>query len=284
MSVRKLSLMLVLAALIAVPALAAPADPVAEINGEAISRAEFLTVLEQAAGAQILENMITIRLLIQANRAEQLVTAEEIKKEFEGVRSQFPGEPEFLAALSQNGLSPEGLQQQIEAKLTLDRLTVKGVTATDEEVAKYFEEHQAELGQPEQVKASHILVATEDEAKQIVSQLQGGADFAALAAEKSQDPGTKDQGGDLGFFGRGELVPEFENVAFTLAAGQVSAPVQTQFGWHLIKVAEHRPATPATLEAVKEDIRSALLREKTKQPEEVLNELRAKAQVKILWP
>ncbi|MGE5508612.1 MAG: peptidylprolyl isomerase [Chitinophagales bacterium] len=284
MSVRKLTLTLVLVALLVAPALAAPADPVAEVNGESISRAEFLSVLEQAAGAQILEQMISIRLLIQANRAEHLVSAEEIQKEFDEVRGQFPGEPEFLAALKENSLTPETLKQQIEAKLTLQRLAVKGVTASDEEIAKYFEDHKAELGQPEQVKASHILVATEEEAKQIAAELAAGADFVKLAAEKSQDPGSKDQGGDLGFFGRGELVPEFEEVAFTLPAGQISAPVKTQFGWHVIKVVEHRPATPATLDAVKETIRQTIIREKTKQPADVISELRGKAQVKILWP
>ncbi|MDI6870407.1 MAG: peptidylprolyl isomerase [Bacillota bacterium] len=283
MSLHKLVLPLLVALSLAVPALAEPVDPVAVVNGEPITRAEFISTLEEVAGAQILDRMITVRLLLQANKKEKLVAPEEIDREFADVRAQFPAETEFLAALKANGLTPDSLRQQIEAKLVLDRLAVKGVTVSDEEIAQYFEQNQEELGEPEQVRARHILVTEEEEAKKLIEELKAGADFAKLAAEHSKDPGSQGHGGDLGFFRRGELVPEFEAVAFALKPGEVSSPVKTEFGWHVIKVEEHKAAVPATLAAKREEIRSILLKQKTKQPSEVLAELRTESEVKILW-
>ncbi len=284
MFMRKVVLPLLLGLSLAVPALAAPADPVAVVNGEPITRAEFLATLEQAAGAQILDRLITVRLLLQANQKQSLVPAKDVDQEFANLKAQFPSEAEFLTALQTNGLTPDTLRQQIEAKLVLDRLAVQGITVTDEEVAKYFQEHQAELGQPEEVRARHILVDTEEEAKKLVEELNAGGDFAKLAAERSKDPGSQGNGGDLGFFRRGELVPEFEQVAFALKPGEVSAPVKTQFGWHVIKVEEHKAAVPATLEGKREEIRATLLKQRTKPSSDIVSELRSKGDVKVLWP
>lgn len=280
---RVLILSILAGLLLATPAAAAPADPVALVNGEPITRAEFLTTLEQVAGAQILDRLITLRLLLQANQREKLVPPAAVDQEFAAIKGQFPSEDEFAAALKNNGLTEETLRQQVEAKLVLDQLAVKGVSVSEEEIAQYFKEHSEELGRPEEVRASHILVATEDEAKQIVAALAGGADFAQLAAEKSQDPGSKERGGDLGFFTRGEMIPEFEEAAFATKPGELSAPVQSQFGWHVIKVAEHNAAVPATLDGVREQIRELLLKQKTKREDVVVSELRAQGEVKVLW-
>lgn len=281
---RKVVLALLMGLLITLPAAAAPADPVAVVNGEPVSRAEFLSALEQAAGAQVLERLVNLRLLLQANQKDHLVSAQDIDQEFNQLKGQFPTEVEWQAALKSNGLSVANLRQQVEAKLILDRLTVKDATATDEEIAKYFQEHQEELAQPEEVRARHILLATEEEAKKVVEDLKAGADFAKLATERSKDPGSQAQGGDLGFFRRGDLVPEFEQVAFALKPGEVSSPVQTQFGWHVIEVEEHKAPVPATLEGSREKIREALVKQKTKQATQVLSELREKSDVKVLWP
>ena len=105
----------------------------------------------------------------------------------------------------------------------------------------------------EEVHARHILVPTEDEAKAILAQLKGGADFATLAKEKSKDPGAAD-GGDLGYFTKEQMVPEFAEVAFKLDKGQLSDPVKTQFGWHIIKVEDKRIKPTPTFEQVKAQI------------------------------
>jgi peptidyl-prolyl cis-trans isomerase C len=102
----------------------------------------------------------------------------------------------------------------------------------------------------EEVHARHILVPTEDEAKAILAQLKGGADFATLAKEKSKDPGAA-EGGDLGYFTKDQMVPEFAEVAFKLDKGQLSDPVKTQFGWHVIKVEDKRTKPTPTFEQVK---------------------------------
>lgn len=263
--------------------LAAPADPVAVVNGEPISRSEFLGTLENLAGAQILDQMISVRLLLQASRKDGLVDDADVEQELAKLKGQFPTEEEFQAALASNRLTLEGLKEQIRARLALDRLAVKGLTVSEEEIAQYFKENEEQLGEPEQVRARHILVKTEAEAQQVIDDLKAGGDFAALAAQRSQDPGSKDNGGELGFFRRGELVPEFEQAAFALKPGEISAPVQTQYGWHVIQAEEHKAAVPATLEAKRDEIREVLLKQKTKQPSEVLSELRAASKIEVLW-
>ena len=117
---------------------------------------------------------------------------------------------------------------------------------------------EVDLGE-EEVHARHILVETEDEAKAILEQIKGGADFAALAKEKSKDPGAAD-GGDLGYFTKDQMVPEFAEVAFKMYPGQLSNPVKTQFGWHLIKVEDKRQRPVPELEAIKEQIDAYLVR------------------------
>ena len=119
---------------------------------------------------------------------------------------------------------------------------------TPEEVKARYDKELADLPKQEEVHARHILVATEDEAKAVIEALDKGGDFAALAKEKSSDS-NKDEGGDLGFFARGRMVPEFEEAAFALAPGSYTkTPVKTQFGYHVIKVDEKRDVAPPTLE------------------------------------
>lgn len=288
MSRSKVALIVLASLALAVPAmtfsaLAAPADPVAVINGEAVTRAEFLETLERVAGAQVLDRLLGLRLLLQANRKEHLVAAEEVDREFAGVKGQFATDEEFQTALKANGLTTDGLREQISAKLILDKLGVKGIVVSDEEIANYFKQHEADLSEPEQVRARHILVPTEEEAKKLVEELKAGVDFAKLAADFSKDPGSAGSGGELGFFRKGDLVHEFEQVAFALKPGEVSAPVKTDFGWHIIQVEEHKPAVPATLEGKREAIRSELVKQKTKTPQQVLEGLRQTADVTVFW-
>lgn len=131
-------------------------------------------------------------------------------------------------------------------------------SVTDEQVKAAYDDYIASAPQTEEVRARHILVNTEDEAKAVLDELNNGKDFAELAQEKSIDPGAAN-GGDLGYFTKGQMVQPFEDAAFALEVGQVSQPIQTQFGWHIIKLEDRRPKQPATLEQMAPQIRQQLL-------------------------
>jgi peptidyl-prolyl cis-trans isomerase C len=124
---------------------------------------------------------------------------------------------------------------------------------TDEAMHKVYDDAVKQMGNEQEVHARHILVPTEDEAKAIEDQLKKGADFATLAKEKSKDPGAA-EGGDLGYFTHDQMVPEFADVAFKLDKGQISDPVKTQFGWHIIKVEDKRTKPTPTFDEVKPQI------------------------------
>lgn len=132
--------------------------------------------------------------------------------------------------------------------------------------ARYDQDIAGKPGEPE-IHARHILVDNEDEAKAIIAQIKGGADFAAVAKEKSTDHGSADSnGGDLGWFKKGEMVPEFADAAFSLKPGQLDeTPVKTQFGWHVIQVLETRTAPPPSFEEAQEGLRNDLVNDEVKK-------------------
>ncbi len=137
-----------------------------------------------------------------------------------------------------------------------------GPTVTPAAIEAVYQKDFANKAGAEEVHARHILVPTEEEAKKVIAELKGGADFAKLAAKYSKEPGAAERGGDLGFFTANDMVPEFSAAAFALKPGSYSTtPVKTQFGWHVIKVEERRSAPPKTLEQATPEIRQALIRE-----------------------
>lgn len=146
-------------------------------------------------------------------------------------------------------------------RLLMDNLlSVEGKAATtDEAMKKVYEDASKQIAGEQEVHARHILVETEDEAKAIEDELKKGADFAELAKKKSKDPGASD-GGDLGFFTKDQMVPEFSKVAFSLEPGKISDPVKSQFGWHIIKVEEKRNRKPPDFEQVKAQIETYVTR------------------------
>ena len=149
----------------------------------------------------------------------------------------------------------------------------------ESEAKKIFEEKIAKMKPEKEIKARHILVGTEDEAKEIKAQLEGGTDFAKLATEKSKDKNA--EGGDLGFFTRGQMLKPFEDAAFALDVGKISDPVKTSFGWHIIVVEERRDQKLPSFDDVKEPIMSQLLVQKAQV---VVSGLREKAEIEIVDP
>jgi peptidyl-prolyl cis-trans isomerase D len=166
-------------------------------------------------------------------------------------------------------------EQRIVSYLLVDTEALKGrLTVTDRDLEAFYQEHKDEFKQPEQVCASHILIKVKAKpqdqdghpeaearplAESILAQVKAGADFAALAKKSSEDKGSATQGGDLGCFPRGQMVPEFDNAAFSLAQGQTSDLVKSPFGFHIIRAVSHREESTATLTQVKDRIRTSVL-------------------------
>ena len=165
-------------------------------------------------------------------------------------------------------------------RLLMDSLlaTEGKAAVTDDAMKKVYEEATKQVSGEQEVHARHILVPTEEEAKAIKAELDKGADFAKLAKEKSKDPGAAD-GGDLGFFTKEQMVPEFSAAAFALEPGKVSDPVKSQFGWHVIKVEEKRDRKPPAFDQVKGQIENFVVR---KAQADYVTKLRGEAKVERL--
>lgn len=152
---------------------------------------------------------------------------------------------------------------------------------TDEDVKARYDKEIAATPKEDEVKARHILLETEEEAKAVIAELEAGKDFVELAKEKSTGPSAS-QGGDLGYFTKGRMVPQFEQVAFELEPGEFTKePVKTEFGWHVIKVEDRREAQPPAFEQVAPQVRQVLLRERYS---DLMNQARDDVEVEILDP
>jgi peptidyl-prolyl cis-trans isomerase C len=169
----------------------------------------------------------------------------------------------------------------IRNKLLMETLLqdVGKAAVTPEATKKVYEEASKSMGGEEEVHARHILVPTEDEAKAVLAEIKKGTDFAELAKQKSKDPGAAAEGGDLGYFTKDQMVPEFAAVAFKLDKGQVSDPVKTQFGWHIIKVEDKRTKPVPEYDKVKDQIETYVSR---KAQAEYIGKLRETAKIERL--
>ncbi len=225
-----------------------PDTVVGTINGEAVTEAD----LQQAIGD--LGEQFS-RLPPEQRRAAAMAAIIEIKllaaKAVEVGLDKTPAFERRMKFLRERTLHSGLVDGEVAGKIT------------EEEIRARYDQEVANTPPVNEVKARHILVKTEEEAVEIVKQLDGGADFEKLANEKTNDPSGKTSGGDLGWFGPGQMVPEFEKAAFALNAGEYTkTPIQTQFGWHVIKVEDKRVKQPPAFEEVKEQVRSILVREK----------------------
>src|SRR4051794_3287343 len=184
------------------------------------------------------------------------------------------------ATAAKVGDSPEFTRKlgYFRDKLMLDEYLEREVkkAVTPEAVRKLYEDTVKDMKPEQEVHARHVLVETEDEAKKVATRVKGGEDFAKVAGEASKDPGSKSDGGDLGFFTKDRMVQPFAEAAFKLEPGQISDPVKSQFGWHVIKVEEKRTKPVPSFEEMKEQVESYLGR-KTQQ--DIIMALRQKAKI-----
>ena len=226
------------------PASAAETDPVvATVNGLAILRSEvedahqmlpeqYANVPFEMIFPTLLESLIDMHLAAADARSRKMDQDDEFKAQMARIETQV--------------LQRFALARAMDSALTDDAISTR-----------YDETVRGAKGNQE-IHARHILVADEAAAKAVIEELDKGADFAELAKERSTGPSGK-QGGDLGYFGRGQMVPAFEEVAFALEAGAITqTPVKTQFGWHVIKLEDKRTAPPPTFEAMEPQIRAEI--------------------------
>lgn len=238
---------------------------IATVNGEEITEFD-LTLAEQDFADQLRQ----IPLLQQRQAlVDALIDLKVIKQ------------AAVKAGLGKSAAFEHRLEFLRERALRTEYVTnALAATITDDVLRKRYDQEVATLAPDEQVKASHILVQTEEEARALITQLKGGADFAAIAKAKSQDPGTAPSGGDLGFFSKGTMVPEFDAVAFKLEPGQFTeTPVKTEFGWHIIKVVDRKKEEVPSFDEVKDEVRQMVLGDTYTS---TIEGLRKSAQIKIL--
>ncbi|MGI6468285.1 MAG: foldase [Syntrophomonadaceae bacterium] len=236
---------------------------VADINGEKITKDEFYDSLVKANGSQVLDTLIAKKLIqLEAEKQNIAVSEDEIQAELNQYYDYYGGEQAFIEAVQASGHTIEEVKEDMLINLQIKKLIAPTVTISEEEMQAYFEENRDSFAEPEQVKASHILVDSIEKANEVKSRLDGGADFAELAKEYSLDTTNKDSGGDLGYFERDTMVAEFEEAAFSMEVGTISAAVKTEYGYHIIKVTDKKAAQEPDYEASKESIRDTLLDEK----------------------
>ena len=259
-------------------------ETVASVNKVEITKDKLYESLVDAGGPQILEGLITEEVINQELDKKSIkISDEDITNEVNSVKKLFPSEQEFEMALAMQGVSMENFREQTKMQLQLTKLLGDKIKVTDEEIKAAFEQNKARYDKPEQVHAAHILVKTKEEAEAIIKQLKDEkADFAAIAKEKSIDPGSKDEGGDLGYFGRGKMVQPFDEAVFKMKKGDISSePVKTENGYHVIKLIDHQEAKKATLEENKEDVRKQIVASKVGgQAQAYIKELLDKADIK----
>jgi foldase protein PrsA len=244
--------------------LALPKDKaIAKINGDSISKDELYDVMVEQYGAATVEQLIADKIVAsEAKKQKITISDEELNKEVDKLKESYGGEEVFDQVLASNNTTVDVLKEDLKNYLTMRELIEPQIEITDEELKTYFDENKDSLGEAEQVKASHILVEDEETAKEIKQKLGDGADFAELAKEYSTDEGSKENGGELGFFPRGTMVTEFEDVAFSLPINEISEPVKSDYGYHIIKVEEKKEAKEANFDDSKVSIKETLIDEK----------------------
>lgn len=261
------------------------AHVVARVNGEVITKDDLYDAMFRQVGRQMLDELITIRLIEQEADARGVnITQEDVDAELEEIAAQVGGFGQLQFILMQQGFDLDQLAEQIRINMKLEALIAPEIEVTDEEVRQFFDENTDLFAQEEMVRARHILVDTRDEAEALRKQLVDGADFAELAREHSTDRGSGTQGGELGWFGRGRMVAPFEQAAFALEVGELSEPVESTFGFHLIKVEERVEAADAVFsDEVAALIRDGLTEEKVQeQLPSWLQALRTGAEIEVL--
>lgn len=239
----------------------------ARVNGEIITQQEFQAkidalppyyrALAKEQKEKFLDELINEKLFLKVAQKRGVDRNPEVKELLEQARKKI-----------------------IVTKFIEDQIN-KLAKVGDNDIEDYYNMHKKEFVTPTRYRASHILVSTEQEAKTVLGRLDKGEEFAAVAKEASIDP-SKANGGDLGYFTEGQMIPDFESACFKLEAGQTSGPIKTQFGYHIIKLTDKKPSETKTLNEVSEQIRRRIMDvKKMEKLQDLIKQLRARAKINI---
>jgi peptidyl-prolyl cis-trans isomerase C len=239
----------------------------------------------QQVARSVLDQLIERTLILQeARRTGRLASDAAVEDRLRQIAQAFPSPEEFDRALQQQGVSRAELRDRVRFELTVRRILdgLRVPAPTDQEARAYFQAHREAFDEPERVRVRHVLLRTEAEARVALARLRAGESFAQVAKELSQDPGTRDRGGEVGLVAPGQTVPEFEQVAFRLKPGELSEPVRTSFGYHIVQVTEKLPAKKATWEGVRQQVLELLRENKRREAFEAwVKELRGRAKIAV---
>jgi peptidyl-prolyl cis-trans isomerase C len=292
-----------------------PSTIVATVNGTAITKAEMDRAMKfmlaqnrvsatlsdeerKKAETAVLDQLISAELLYQAGKKLEIKDIDKlVDTQMSQNKAKFPSPEAYDKALKTSGLTEKDLKEFSRKEIYINNLIEKQiaskVSVSDAEAKKFYDENKDKFKHEEMVRASHILVVVDpkaspedkkkarEKAEALLKRVKGGEDFAAVAKKESGCPSAA-QGGNLGYFSKGQMVPAFEDVAFSLKPGEISGVVETQFGFHIIKVDEKKPAGTETFDEVKQRIISFLKVQKVQTGiTEYIDKLRKEGKVEI---
>ncbi|MGO9246639.1 MAG: peptidylprolyl isomerase [Verrucomicrobiia bacterium] len=299
---------------------AAGDEVVARVNGVTITRKEFDAEVQgysdqmarqgrrippgQTAALQqtVLERMIGRQLILQQGLKNIPADVDKkVQEQIDQAKASKGGDAEFMKALADNGVTLElftrDIRDGIIIRETIQSVVDKQVKISPEDARAFYEGNPDQFKQPELVRASHILIRCSpdapDEVKKekraqidaALSLVKGGSKFADVAKKVSEDPGSAENGGDLGYFPRGRMVPEFDTVAFSLKTNEISGVITTQFGYHILQVTGRKPAQVMPFDEVKDKLADYLKQRKTSEVTRTyVADLRKSAKVEVLLP
>ncbi|WP_262481858.1 peptidylprolyl isomerase [Bacillus sp. CH30_1T] len=234
-------------------------EVVAKVGDKSISKEDLYTTLVDQYGDAALDTLIAEKIVeLESDKKNLTVKDSEIEEELESLKESYGGEEAFNEALATSGASLDSVKKNVQSFLLTEKLLKDRVSISDDQIKEYFEANKESFAQQEQVEASHILVEDEETAKEVKNNLDDGGEFAELAKEYSTDTSNAELGGELGYFAKGEMVTEFDDEAFAMKKGEISEPVKTEFGYHIIKVTDKKDAKEAVLDDHKEEIKDIL--------------------------
>jgi len=262
-------------------------DVVARVNGNEITTRELISELRKRRGAPMLVSIIDDAIIHQRAK-ESGVTAsdEEMELRWERAIAEAGSESDMRAIFEQRGISPEEYREQLRTDLLLDKLVKASMEIPDQEVKDFYREHLDDYALGERVHARMILLSSETDAQHLRDALdEPGADFAGLATALSIDPGTHDEGGDMGWFERDDYARAITDVAFNMDEDEISDPIEVPDGWAILKVEGHKEPGHQPLEDVRDEVMARITRMKLPAAREawILN-ARKEAAVKINDP